>query len=166
MRPACNGLQPGDQAEQRGLAVAGGAEQAEDLARPGFEVEAAEHLALAIGVADARKRGGSCHRQRRRGFLRLLLRCSGAAAAAAGGASSGRARLVHQLLPPREVAQRLEAELLQEARRGAPEAGAAGHLLAAARGDQRGVQQRVPGWIWDRLAPRISSISARVTGWW
>jgi hypothetical protein len=47
------GFQAGDEAEQGGLAVAGGAQEAQDLARPRLEVDAAEDFAFAVGVADA-----------------------------------------------------------------------------------------------------------------
>ena len=46
-----HGLEPGDHGQQGGLAAAGGADQRDELARAGLEVDALEHLDDAVALA-------------------------------------------------------------------------------------------------------------------
>ena len=58
--PRCDRLEPGDHAQQRRLAAAGGPEQHDEFAIGDGEVDAVKHLELAVGLAHIAD-GDRCH---------------------------------------------------------------------------------------------------------
>jgi len=178
---------------------AGGAEQADDLARPDLERDAIDDRAAGEGLGDGAQRqdggvhgGGRYLRDNRKSSAlgvvvgrrggqqlgdvglveRVLVRTEDVGGA--GDDEAGRHRGVEkarglQLIHARQIRHPVETEMLEEGLGGAVGDRASRGAAAAAQPDPADLQEEVERALGDADAPdlldRISSISARVTGW-
>ena len=127
--PSADVVEPADQVDQRALAGAAGADQADHLAGPDRQVDAVQHLAAA--VAEARRRAARSRPAAGRdgpgrtgsGTLGTRSRISKMPLGAGGGALGGRDHPAHRLEPdvePADVGQERRQHADGDAGRGRP----------------------------------------------